>query len=121
MNKLKQELEQFTGSLNFIRDPFNKCVMTEGFQYLVDKAQCNWLFSDYAIEIMMTPKLKKQEFMVLEINVKDNKARVTLDDGNENILHTKDYSYTDFPMKQYSFYIQKNELGTFTFMLKGEY
>tara|TARA_Y100000310_G_C20372974_1_gene664396 strand:+ start:343 stop:708 length:366 start_codon:yes stop_codon:yes gene_type:complete len=121
MNELKQELEQFTGSCEFLKDPFNKCVMTEGFQYFMDKAECHWLFSDYAIEIMMTPKLKEQDFFVLKIVVKDNKGKVTLDDGNGNILHKKEYTYTDFPLEEYEFYIQKNELGSFTFMLKGEY
>ena len=121
MNKLKQELEQFTGSVNFTKDPFSKCVMTEGMRYLIDKAECHWLFSDYAIEIMAT-RLKEQDFFVLKIvTLDDGKGYVTLDDGNGNIIHKKEYTYTDFPMKEYSFYIQKNELGSYTFMLKGEY
>jgi len=119
---LEQELKQFYGSATFTRISLSNCIATEGIMYLIEKANCHWLISDYAIEISMTDKLKKEDFIVLKIKVNDDKsANVELTDGNENVLHTKKYGYTDFPIKEFSFYIARNETGGHTFLLKGEY
>ena len=67
--ELLNELNQFSGSIEFTRDPLSKCVITEGFSHLIEEAGCHWLFSDYAIEIMMAPRLRQEDFIVLTIKV----------------------------------------------------
>lgn len=121
--EIGNELRQFYGSVDFTLDPFSKCLMTDGMSYLIEKAKCHWLFSDYAIEIMMTPKLKAEGFIVLTIKVDKEKksAVVTLTDGNENKLHRKTYGYTDFPLTELNLYICDNDRGSKTFMLPSEY
>ena len=121
MKNFTGELEQFTGSTQFFRDSFNKCVYTEGFKFFMDKAKCYWLFSDIAIVVMMKQKFQQEDFINATIKVKDKKAVITLDDGNGNVLYTQKYGYTDFPLEDFSFFIVRNEENSFTFMLKGEY
>lgn len=114
------ELKQYSGSATFTRDPFNKCVTTEGFDRFIELCKCHWLFSDYAIEIMLTD-LKREDFFVLKITRKGHGVVVSLEDGNSNILHQKECELSDFPLSTFEFFIAKNELGSFTFMLKNEY
>ena len=113
----------------FLKDSFRGCLLTEGFQEFLKLCSCEWLYSDIAIYSQME-LLNKEDFIICRIEVnKDKKAEVKLysdrsetdeDFNKEHLLYTQKYSYTDFPLKDYEFYIIFNGVG-FTFMLKKEY
>jgi hypothetical protein len=44
------------------------------------------------------------------LKVADGKGKLTFDDGNNNILFTSKYEYTDFPLDKVSFYYEGNTL-----------
>jgi len=128
--EILKELSGFYGSDNFYKD-FLGCVLTDGFKVFCVKCGCDWLFTDIASVIMLNKKIKQEGFILGKIKVnKDKSAVIELyrdyDEDNKdfnakNLLYTQKYKYTDFPLKEYSFYICLNELNTYTFMLKSEY
>ena len=128
--EILNSLNGFYGSENFYKD-FLGCVLTDGFKFFCEKCSCYWLFTDIASVLICNSKFKQEGFILGKIKVnKDKSAIVELyrdyDENNkkfnaENLLYTQKYKYTDFPLKEYSFYICLNELNTFTFMLKSEY
>ena len=118
--EILKELENFNGSENFYKD-FLGCLITDGFKTFCDRCKCYWLFSDMVVVIMEKFK-NKEDFIVVKIKVdSEKKAVVTLEDGNNNKLYEQKYEYTDFPLKEYDVWAVFNEIGTYTFMLKGEY
>lgn len=129
--EIEEELNQFIGSEEFYKDYLN-CVMTQGFKFLCDRCASYWLFSDVASFLMLNEKIKNNErFILVKISVhKDKSCNVMLfrdynkedeDFNRRNLLHIQHYEYTDFPLNDFEFYCCLNEIGTYTFMLKGEY
>ena len=113
---IKQDLKDYYGTENHFKIPFSNCVYTDGIKALIEKCKCYWLISDFGIEINNNKKLQKP-FLLLSIKVKDNKATITLkEDSNLKPIYTKKYSYTDFPLSEYEFYICDG-----VFLLKSEY
>ena len=121
--EILKELEGYTGSENFTRDTFNKCVYTDGFKRFMELCECYWLFSDSAILMMSNEngKFTDEGFVAITIKRTKDKAEVIFDDGNGNVLHTQKYDYTNFPMDEYEVWACRNELDSYTFMLKSEY
>lgn len=117
------ELQHFTGSETFLRDsfPLRNALLTDGFQEFLKLCECEWLYSDMAI-VCRSKFLNKEDFIICKI-VKDqvkSSCDVFLYSDKQHLLYTQHYSYTDFPLKEYEFYICFNGEG-FTFMLKPEY
>lgn len=119
--EILNSLSDYYGSENFYKDPFNKCIYTDGFKKFVKECECYWLFNDSAIRIIMDDKFIHEDFIVIKIKRDVNKAVITYEDGNNNLLHKQKYEWTDFPLKEYVFYACKNEFNTYTFMLTSEY
>ena len=46
----------------------------------------------------------KEEFQLYTLTVKDNKAILTGDDGNNKIFAKQEFEYTDFPLDNIKFY-----------------
>jgi len=111
---------------------FLNCVLTDGFKAFCEEKGAYWVFSDVASVLMCgeTKKLKGEDFIILNLKVVEfdnfpNQAEIKLfrdsPFNKENLLYSQDYEYTDLKKGEYSFYVCKNELNTFTFMLKEEY
>jgi len=113
MNELKKQLAGHIGTQSYT-PTILKMLMTEGIVDLIKLAKCNWLITDAAV--IIGNKIAVKSFVVIKIKVENNKATVTYDDGNYNILHTQQYEYTDLSEGEFEFYWQRN-----VFMLKSEY
>ena len=111
------ELKQNTGTEHHFVIPFSNCVYTDGIRDLIKLCGCWWLISDTGILLSSKEELQK-EFLLLNIKVTDDKkAIVTLkEDSDLKPIYEKEYSYTDFPLKEYEFYICNNIM-----LLKSEY
>lgn len=127
--EILKELNGFYGSENFYKD-FLGCVLTDGFKFFCDRLKCYWLFTDLTSVIMNEEKFKEEDFLLCFIEVKDKKAIVKVyrdyEENNEefnkkNLVYSQKYEYTDFLLNEFSFYVVRNELNTYTFMLKNEY
>ena len=114
-NEILSQLNYFSGSENWYKIPLSVYNYTDGIKSLIDNCRCYWLVSDLAIEL--TIKKINKPFILVRIEIKDNKALITLrEDSNLKPFLTKRYTYTDFPLSEYEFYIEGN-----TFLLKGEH
>jgi prenyltransferase beta subunit len=115
-----KELENYTGSENFYKD-FLGFVLTDGVKKLCDLCNCYWIISDTAV-ILMDKYKNKEDFIVIDIKVnKDKSCKISLSDGNKNVLYTQEYKYTDFSLSKYTIWAVFNEVDTYTYMLPREY
>lgn len=125
----------FTGSSTFTRwSPIHKGVLTEGALHVAETAGAYWLF-DLAASYM--PE-HDDYFAVCTLRVQptviegsedpdfpdgEYAAVAELDDGNGNVFARQPIVFTDFPEKEFAFYIgrygERND--EWTYMLKSEY
>ena len=89
--------------------------ITDGVAYIMNNGY-SWFVTDAIISIRMTPRLKKEEFLVVKLIVKpDNEAVTEISDGNDNVLYTQKYGYTNAKQDVTLYYITK------VLLLTGEY
>lgn len=104
VSELETNLEQFCGTEQYYKcDLFSNLNVTDGVQYLREKANCYWLtdiISSYSRE------LRNHSFQVwtLKLNKTGNGAKVECTDGNGKRLIVQRISYTDFPLKEIELY-----------------
>jgi hypothetical protein len=104
------DLSQFTGSENWYRHALNRNVLyTDGVQFLADRAGAYWLLDEIAIIQPYDKRVAAEEFQVWKLAVRsDRTATLTCEDGNGNIVFTKQIEYTDFPLDQFTLYFANN-------------
>jgi hypothetical protein len=100
------DLAQFTGSEQFFRHSLNRSVLyTEGAQYLAEHAGAYWLLDEIAFAQPHHAAVANEPFQVWTLNVRlDKTATLTCDDGNDNVVFTKQIPYTDFPLDTVKLY-----------------
>ena len=100
---LKNSLAHFYGTERYHRWSilFKKHVLTDGAHFLAENAECYWLMDLIA---SYAAKLKNEEFQLWTLKVNNQKAVVTCDDGNRNILVTQKIECTDFPLDEIQLY-----------------
>ena len=112
------DLEQFYGSATFTRwsSLFND-VLTEGCEYVAEKAQAYWLIDAISSHILEL----NDDMIVSTLTVTNDKAILALTDGDNEPLRTQRIEFTDFPEGAIVIWSVKNELGAYTHMLPSEY
>jgi hypothetical protein len=112
---LEEQLGQFTGTEDYYRSSFGTLLLTDGAQYLQEKAGAHWLMD--LIESYQ-PKLRNEEFQLWGIKVEDDHSATVYckaDSDQPNLLEQK-IEYTDFPLKEYELFCVNNVV-----LLKSEY
>lgn len=109
------DYENFTGTENYYKD-YLGIRLTDGMKDLQTRAEANWLTSDIASVVKGHPKVKKEDFVVIKLNVKDETGTATYEDGNGNKLYSQKYKWTDFPKGNWKFFFRDNVL-----LLPSEY
>ena len=96
----KSDLTQFTGSENWYRHGINRNVLyTDGAQHVAEHGGAYWLLDEIAIIQPYNKAVAAEEFQVWKLALRpDRTATLTCDDGNGNIVFTKEIEYTDFPL-----------------------
>jgi len=104
------DLIQFTGSENWYRHGVNRNVtFTDGAKYLAEQAGAYWLLDEIAIIQPYDTRLAAEEFQVWKLTVRsDRTATLTCDDGNGNVVFTKQIEYTDFPLDEITLWFANN-------------
>lgn len=112
------DLRQFTGTETWYRHPLNrKIVYTEGVQYIAEQGGAYWLLDEIALIQAHDPKVAAEALQVWKLTVRtDRTATLACDDGNGNIVFTKELEYTDFPLDEIKLYFTDN-----TILLPSEY
>lgn len=117
---ISRALSQYTGTEQYYPIPLSSFKYTDGIECLIRLCGCYWLISDTAIFMSSeeSKDLREKEFLILTIKVNENKScEVSLkEDTNTPILYHKKYDYTDFPLKEFEFYIINGVM-----LLKNEY
>ena len=112
------DLAQFTGSENWYRHAINRAVLfTDGAKYVADQAGAYWLLDEIAIIQPHNARVAAEGFQVWKLAVNaDRSAVLTCDDGNGNVVYSKEIEYTDFPLDGITLYFTNN-----TILLPSEY
>jgi hypothetical protein len=106
----KSDLAQFTGSENWYRHGINRNVLyTDGAQHVAEHGGAYWLLDEIAVIEPYNKAVAAEEFQVWKLAVRpDRTATLTCDDGNGNIVFTKEIEYTDFPLDEITLYFANN-------------
>ena len=111
---LEEELAQFHGTQHYYRN-FTGLLFTDGIKYLADRVDCYWL-----IDLVGShqPKVKTVGFQLWELEVVEELAAVVTmrEDTGQPALVRQNIPYTDFPLRDFSFYCIDNVM-----LLKSEY
>jgi len=113
--EFNKRLNGFTGTERYWRSCMfaPKLVHTDGVQYFADNAGAHWFLDIIGTEFF---KGFADDFLSITLVSKDGKACITVTDGDENDLRTKDIEFTDCPEGIYKFFLTNNVL-----MLTSEY
>jgi hypothetical protein len=114
----KSDLAEFTGTEKWYRHTLvQNFLYTDGVKYVAEKAGAYWLIDEIAFQ-QAHPLVKREEFQVWTLNVdlEQSTATLTCDNGNYQIVFTKQISYTDFPMEEIKIYVADNVI-----LLPSEY
>ena len=106
----KSDLAQFTGSENWYRHGINRNVLyTDGAQHVAEHGGAYWLLDEIAIAQLYNKRVASKEFQFWKLTVRpDRTATLTCDDGNDNIVLTKEIEFTDFPLDEITLYFVNN-------------
>ncbi len=113
------DLQQFTGSESIYRHSLIRRVLyTDGIPYVAENAGAYWLIDEIALAQQFNKKVAAEEFQVwtLKVNDADRTTVLTCDDGNDNVVLSKDIDFTDFPLPEIQLYFTNN-----TICLPSEY
>ncbi len=114
-DELAAHLAQNTGTEYSVN---KSLTYTDGVMAFAEEAgeQGGYWFIDL-IALKYQPLLKKSEFLLIKLIVgNDNKAFLSVDDGNENILVQARINFTDVQEGEWKFYLTDNVL-----LLPSEY
>jgi hypothetical protein len=114
----KSDLAQFTGSEQWYRHGINRKVLfTDGAKFVADQAGAYWLLDEIAIIQPHDPRVAAEEFQVWKLAVTaDHSGILTCDDGNGNVVYTKQIEYTEFPEEGITLWYTNNVI-----LLPSEY
>lgn len=102
----KDDLAQFTGTERWYRHGIVRDVLfTDGAKHVADTAGAYWLLDEIALAQRHEPRVAGEEFQIWKLTVHpDQRATLVCDDGDGNIVHTKEIEYTDFPLDEIRLY-----------------
>ena len=100
---------------------FRNVLLTDGAKFIADECGACWLMDAIASHL---PQIN-DDFAVAYLCVfPEGGARLTIEDGNDNILAQQDIPYTDFPLEEITLYVAAQPIEDKTFfviMLTSEY
>lgn len=99
------DLTQFTGSETVYRHSIARQILyTEGVQYVAERAGAYWLLDEIALN-QARPEIAAEEFQLWVLLVKESRAQLRCEDGNDNVVFTKEIDFTDFPLATIRLYV----------------
>lgn len=114
--KLRRELDQFTGTSQYYRLTMTPLKSTDGVKFLADNAECYWLISDIAIAYLhLQKKGKDTPFWTFTVN-KDGTGVLVGEYDSGVVNYKKKYEFTDFPLQSIKLWIFDNVM-----LLPSEY
>ena len=114
----KADLGQFTGTEYWYRHWAVRSILyTDGAKYVADTAGAYWLLDEIAFAQKGNKQVAAEAFQLWKLNLRpDHTATLICEDGNGNVVFTKQLEYTDFPLDEIKFYFTDNVI-----LLPSEY
>lgn len=114
----KADLGQFTGTERWYRHWAVRSILyTDGVKYVADTAGAYWLLDEIAFAQKGNKQVAAEAFQLWKLTVRpDHTATLICEDGNGNVVFTKQLEYTDFPLDEIKFYFADNVI-----LLPSEY
>jgi hypothetical protein len=110
------DLAQFTGSETVYRHSIARQILyTEGVQYVAERAGAYWLLDEIALN-QARPEIAAEAFQLWALTVTGSRAQLRCEDGNDNVVFSKDIDFTDFPLPTIKIYVANR-----TILLPTEY
>ena len=99
-NKLRTELEQFTGTEKYYCNPsFPEHKYTDGVKHFAERVEAYW-FVEFIFCYSEIPVLEEAFFQVWKLQVQENgSVIISVEDGNDSVLKSFKIPFTDFPMQ----------------------
>lgn len=112
MSITESNLHQFTGTEHYYRHGLFRNVMyTDGIQFLAEEAAAYWLIDAIAAAQYGEPRVRAEEFQVWRLVVDPtHRARLSCEDGNDNVVYTQDLDFTTFPLSSVMLYFENGVL-----------
>jgi len=117
MSALSADLKMFTGTEQWFRHPLSSNLLyTDGVKFFAEHCGggAYWFLDILATEL--ADLQETEEFMSITLDVVDSSAKITADDGNGNVLYTKNIDFTDAEEGTWKFFFTNNVL-----LLPSEY
>ncbi len=113
-----EDLGNFIGTENWYKHSiYRRLLYTDGIQYVAEHGGAYWLIYKIFAAQYENINLPEQEFQVWKLCVnEDTSAILTCHDGDYNWQHEETITFTDFPLKEITFYFCNNVL-----LLPSEY
>ena len=104
------DLAHFTGTQQWYRHAINRNILyTDGARYVAQAGEAYWLLDEIALTQANKPLIAVEKFQVWKLTVNDDSsALLQCEDGNGNILATKQIKYTDFPLSEITLWLENN-------------
>ncbi|MEM9948764.1 MAG: DUF6876 family protein [Cyanobacteria bacterium P01_D01_bin.36] len=111
--QLQAELAHFTGTETIYRYRLDQRILayyTDGVKYLADNAEAYWLLTEI-ISVQSQPSFSSEPFQVWHLTVTEEQtATLVCEDGNDNVVATKDIQFTDFPLREIKIWVEYGEV-----------
>lgn len=99
-------LAEFHGTDTWWRMPlFPHYTYTDGARFVAIECGAYWLI-DAIFSCQLIRRVKREEFQVWSLKVKDRSALLTCDNGNGNIVYRQEIEYSDFPLDEMILYFE---------------
>ena len=94
----------------WFRHSINRSILyTEGAQHVAEHGGAYWLLDEIALIQPYDKNVAAEEFQVWTLKVRpDQTATLACDDGNGNVVFSKEIQYTDFPLETIKLYFANN-------------
>ena len=116
--KLSADLKMFTGTEQWFRHPLSSNFLyTDGVKFFAEHCGggAYWFLDILATEL--ADLQETEDFMSITLDVfDDDSAKITADDGNGNVLWTRNIDFTDAEKGTWKFFLTNNVL-----LLPSEY
>jgi len=111
-----KDLGQYYGTEQYHKiSLFPSVKLTDGIMYIVNNGY-SWFVTDALAVYVCDEKIKQEGFLSIKLKLlESNKAKMEITEGNEKILYTQDYDFTD-AKKDLSLFLIDGVL-----LLSGEY
>jgi len=98
--EILNNLAHFCGTDGYYRYMGN-IILTDGTKYMAEACGAFW-FLDIIWSVLSTKKdIRAEEMIVAKLKITgEDKAVVTLEDGDKNVLYTQKIPFTDFPLDE---------------------